>query len=131
MSAVKSENAVSERLLNIDWGKPDSTRQAAVAPQRDLRGKNVCCRIDEVFQHINAYRAIIDAGITSESLLAKSLISQANAIFNEAFVNLERRHAFARVFVDAPLGNRNGAEDITDLVVQEVAALQNILNSDA
>lgn len=131
MPAVKSDNAVSERLLNINWGKPDSNRQPAVAPQRDLRGKNVCCRIDEVFQHINAYRAIIDAGVTTESLLAKSLISQANAIFNEAFVNLERRYAFARVFVDAPLGARNGAEDITEIVIQEITALQNILSSDA
>ena len=65
-----------------------------------------------------------------EGLLARSLISQANAIFNEAFVNLEKRFGFAKVYVDGPVaGNQRAGEDITDLVIEEVLALQNILDA--
>ncbi len=132
MPGIKTDDHVSERLLSIDWGKPDSARQtrtpAQPRPARDLRGCNVCVQIDEVFHQINAYRALIDAEVAGEGLLARSLICQANAIFNQAFVNLERRHGFLKVFVDAPVGARN-AEDITDLVIEEVLALQNILDA--
>lgn len=128
MPSIKTDDKVSERLLSIDWGKPDSERMPAAVPERDLKGATVSVRIDEVFHHINAYRALIESDATGEGLLARSLISQANAIFNQAFVNLEKRHAFAKVYVDAPVGARN-AEDITDLVIAEVLAMQNILNA--
>ena len=103
MAVIKTDDKVSERLLSIDWGQP-SARQRAIAnaaPVRNLRGLEVCVRIDEVFQHINAYRALVEAEVAGEGLLARSLISQANAIFNEAFVNLEKRHGFSKVYVDA------------------------------
>lgn len=125
MHGIKTDDHVSERLLTIDWGKPDSERLPA-APQRDLAGCTVSVRIDEVFHHINAYRAMIESGST-EGLLARSLISQANAIFNQAFLNLEQRHRFLKVYVDAPCSQRH--EDVTDLVIEEVRALQNILDT--
>jgi hypothetical protein len=125
MPGIKTDDHISERLLTIDWGKPDSERRQA-APQPDLAGRNVSVRIDEVFQSINAYRALID--VAESSLLTRSLISQANAIFNQAFINLEQRHHFAKVYVDPPLGNHDSV-DITDFVVDEVRALQNILDT--
>jgi hypothetical protein len=126
MPGTKTEGKTSHRLLSIDWGQKDSTRNPKVNQQRDLTGRQVCVRIDEVFHHINAYRALVDAD-AGEGLLARSLISQANAIFNQAFVNLEARHKFSKVYVDGPVGGREGVEDITDLVIEEVLAMQNIL----
>jgi hypothetical protein len=95
MPVIKTDDKVSERLLSIDWGQPSARARAAEQPARDLKGKEVAVRIDEVFHHINAYRALIEAEVAGEGLLARSLISQANAIFNQAFVNLEKKHAFA------------------------------------
>ncbi len=133
MPAIKTDNQISERLLSIDWGHQASDRQAAVAPAQplpELRGHCVSVRIDEVFQHINAYRALVEAGIAADGMLARSLVSQANAIFNQAFVNLESRHGFTKVYVDAPLSHDHpNAKDITELVIAEVAGLQNILNT--
>lgn len=137
MPAVKTDDKVSERLLSIDWGQPPSERRAAVSapvkPALQLaKGATVSVRIDEVFQHINAYRAMIEADVPRESMLARSLVAQANAVFNQAFVNLESRYAFARVFVDSPLAHpRPGVSDITDIVIDEVLSLQNILNTAA
>ncbi|MBX3473441.1 MAG: hypothetical protein KF754_03595 [Planctomycetes bacterium] len=132
MPAIKTDAQVSERLLSIDWGQQPSGRQAVAAPAPELRGKSVSVRIDEVFQNINAYRALVDAGIAADGMLARSLVSQANAIFNQAFVNLESRFGFTRVFVDAPLASeQRGAVDITELVIAEVVSLQNILNTNA
>jgi hypothetical protein len=132
MPGIKTDDHVSERLLSIDWGKPDSNRQPEIPaqdpPPRDLKGRCVCVRIDEVFHHISAYRALIDAEVEAEGLLARSLIAQANAVFNQAFVNLEKRHGFSKVFVDAPVGARN-IDDITGLVIQEVHALQRMLDT--
>lgn len=130
MPAIKTDNQVSERLLSIEWGQQPSNRQPAVAePAPDLRGKSVSVRIDEVFAHINAYRALVDAGIAADGMLARSLTSQANAIFNQAFVNLEQRFGFHKVYVDAPLTHEHpGAADITEIVIAEVISLQNILN---
>lgn len=133
MSGIKTDDHVSERLLSIDWGKPPSGRQNWIQPSerkpviRDLKGKNVSVKIDEVFENINAYRALIEAEISQEGLLARSLISQANAIFNQAFVTLEKAHGFAKVYVDVPVGEHL-SEDITDIVIDEVIRLQNILN---
>jgi hypothetical protein len=133
MSGIKTDDHVSERLLSIDWGKPPSGRQNWVKPSernavvRDLKGKNVSVKIDEVFENINAYRALIEAEISQEGLLARSLISQANAIFNQAFVGLEKAHGFVKVYVDVPAGDHL-SEDITDLVIEEVIRLQNILD---
>ncbi|MCK6439064.1 MAG: hypothetical protein L6Q71_02545 [Planctomycetes bacterium] len=86
-------------------------------------------RIDEVFQHITAFRAIVDNQIPESSLLGRSLRAQANAIFNQAFFNLQARFGFAEVYVDTP-GNgmrRADTNDITDVVVHEVLRLQRIL----
>jgi hypothetical protein len=131
MPGIKHDEKVSERLLSIDWGQPSArARKVAVAQPRDLKGREVSVRIDEVFHHINAYRALIEAEVQGEGLLARSLISQANAIFNQAFVNLEKRHGFSKVFVDGPVAQaRHAAEDITDLVIEEVLAMQNILDA--
>jgi hypothetical protein len=130
MPVFKTDDKVSERLLSIDWGQPSARlRAAANQPVRELKGLEVCVRIDEVFHHINAYRALIEAEVQGEGLLARSLISQANAIFNQAFVNLEKRHGFAKVYVDAPVASGRKTEDITDLVIEEVLALQNILDA--
>ncbi len=131
MPAIKTDNQVSERLLSIEWGQTASDRQPAVAaPAPDLRGKTVSVRIDEVFQHINAYRALVEAGVSADGMLARSLTSQANAIFNQAFVNLESRFGFTKVFVDAPLNHEHpNAADITSIVIAEVISLQNILNT--
>src|SRR5690606_11202894 len=127
MPGIKADDKVSDRLLSIDWGQPSARQRAAQqpAPARDLKGLEVCVRIDEVFHHINAYRALVEAEVAGEGLLARSLISQANAIFNEAFVNLEKRFGFSKVYVDAPAASRKSSEDITDLVIEEVLALQN------
>ena len=136
MPAIKTDDKVSERLLSIDWGQPPSERRAAVSaplkPLPSLKGATVSVRVDEVFQHINAYRAMIEADVPRESMLARSLVAQANAVFNQAFVNLESRFAFARVFADAPLAPaRPGVADITDIVIDEVLSLQSILNTAA
>ena len=127
MPVIKTDDKVSERLLSIDWGQPSARQRAAAQPARELKGLDVCVRIDEVFHHINAYRALIEAEVAGEGLLARSLISQANAIFNQAFVNLEKRHGFSKVFVDGPVAHRG--EDITELVIDEVLAMQNILDA--
>ena len=131
MPVFKTDDKVSERLLSIDWGQPSARLRAAAnaQPIRELKGLEVSVRIDEVFHHINAYRALIEAEVQGEGLLARSLISQANAIFNQAFVNLEKRHGFAKVYVDAPVAGGHKTEDITDLVIEEVLALQNILDA--
>ena len=132
MPGTKTDDKVSERLLSIDWGQPSARQRAAALPEpaRDLKGLEVSVRIDEVFHHINAYRALIEAEVSGEGLLARSLITQANAIFNQAFVNLEKRHGFAKVYVDGPVTkDRRNAEDVTELVIAEVLALQNILDA--
>ncbi|MCA8914069.1 MAG: hypothetical protein KDB90_01555 [Planctomycetes bacterium] len=132
MPTIKTDDKVSERLLSIDWGQPSARQRAAQqpAPGRELKGLEVSVRIDEVFHHINAYRALVEAEVAGEGLLARSLITQANAIFNQAFVNLEARYSFAKVYVDGPVAkDRRAAEDITDLVIAEVLALQNILEA--
>jgi hypothetical protein len=130
MPVIKTDDKVSERLLSIDWGQPSARQRAANQPARELKGLEVCVRIDEVFHHINAYRALIEAEVQGEGLLARSLISQANAIFNQAFVNLEKRHGFSKVYVDGPVASeRHAGEDITELVIDEVLAMQNILDA--
>jgi hypothetical protein len=134
MPAIKTDDKVSERLLSIDWGQPPSERRPAVSaaakPAPQLKGATVSVRIDEVFHHINAYRAMLEADVPRESMLARSLIAQSNAVFNQAFVNLESRYEFSRVFADAPLAQpRPGVADITDLVIDEVMSLQTILNA--
>lgn len=132
MPGIKTDQKISDRLLSIDWGQPSArlrANQNATPETRDLTGLNVSVKIDEVFQHINAYRALVDAEVTGEGLLARSLISQANAIFNEAFVNLEKRHGFKKVYVDAPVGKDPNIADVTELVIEEVLALQNILDA--
>lgn len=123
MSPVKTDQQVSERLLNIDWGKPQSGRQEPVKLSANVR-----VRIDDVFAHINAYRAIVDSGLNSESLLAQSLISQANAIFNQAFLNLQSQYGIEAVYADAPVHHAE-MDDATDLVIAEVIKLQNIINA--
>ncbi|KAA0209639.1 hypothetical protein EDM80_14430 [bacterium] len=132
MPAIKSDAKQSERLLNIDWGQPQSGRQqpvaAAQAPAK--LSAQVRVRIDDVFAQINAYRAIVDSGINTESLLAQSLISQANAIFNQAFMNLQAIHGFETVYADTPVEHAN-IDDVTDLVIAEVLKLQSILNPQA
>lgn len=133
MPGFKTDEKVSDRLLSIDWGQPSARLRKLrnsnrARPPRDLTGVNVSVRIDEVFKHINAYRALVEAEIVGAGLLARSLIAQANAIFNEAFINLEKRHGFKKVYVDAPVGDHN-AEDVTDLVIEEVLVLQNILDA--
>ena len=134
MAAVKSGNKVSERLLSIDWGQPPSGRRPSV-PEPDVRPEPVpsfrvavAVRIDDVFNHINAYRAILEGGIEGEGLLGRSLIRQANAIFNEAITNLQNRFGFRRVYMDSPVGARSECDDLTDLVIDEVLKLQNVLN---
>lgn len=132
MPGIKTDDKISERLLSIDWGQPDSGRAPRVSdrqPAVSLAGKAVSVRIDEVFQHINAYRALVETETSAEGLLARSLISQANAVFNQAFVNLEKAHGFAKVYVDAPVGEHRNAVDITEMVIAEVLALQNILDA--
>ena len=137
MAAIKTDKEISERLLQIDWGKPPSGRARGVdsgrakhAPQVDYSGADVGVRIDEVFSHINAYRALQECGLGSGGLLAQSLISQANAVFNQAFSNLKSRHGFNRVYVDAPfLGGHHDAPDITGLVIDEVVELQGVLGT--
>jgi hypothetical protein len=123
MSTVKTDKQVSERLLNIDWGQAPSGRQEPAKLSAQVR-----VRIDDVFAHINAYRAIVDSGLNSESLLAQSLISQANAIFNQAFLNLQAIHGFEAVYADAPVEHAH-MDDATDLVIAEVLKLQNIINA--
>ena len=122
MSAIKSDQQQSERLLNIDWGQAPSNRQPAAR-----QPAQVSVRVDDVFAKINAYRAIVDGGINSESLLAQSLISQANAIFNQAFLNLQAIYGFDTVFADGPINHSADIEDVTDLVIAEVQKLQTII----
>lgn len=136
MPVIKTDDKISERLLSIDWGQQQSDRMPAPAaapqPVVELRNAAVTVRIDEVFHNINAYRAFMESGISRESMLAKSLISQANAIFNQAFVNLESRHGFARVYMDVPMERaKSGMTDITELAVEEVLSLQSILRTAA
>ena len=130
MSAIKTDTHASERLLTIDWGQPPSGRQNPIADAKAPAKltAQVRVRIDDVFTHINAYRAIVDSGINNESLLANSLISQANAIFNQAFLNLQAIYGFETVFADAPIEHANSSDDITDLVIAEVLKLQSIVN---
>lgn len=127
MAAIKTDKQVSERLLNIDWGQPPSDRMPAVAAP-DVRGMAVAVRIDEVFQNINAYQAMLGAGVPQESMLGRSLVAQANAIFNQACVNLEQRMGFSRVFVASPVHQPRDV-DITPQVIDEVISLQRILNT--
>lgn len=133
MPAIKTDDKVSERLLSIDWGQQPSDRQQAVpaaAPALgDLRGATVSVRIDDVFHAINAYRAFVDAGVPNTGMLARSLIAQANAIFSQALVNLESRFGFSRVFHAPLVHGQTGATDITDIVIEEVDRLQNILKA--
>lgn len=123
MPPVKTDKQASERLLNIDWGQAPSGRQEPAKLTANVR-----VRIDDVFAHINAYRAIVDSGLNSESLLAQSLISQANAIFNQAFLNLQSLHGIEAVYADAPVHHAH-MDDATDLVIAEVVKLQNIINA--
>lgn len=134
MAAIKTEGHTSERLLSIDWGKPPSGRQTVIpeAPPFVPTSAKVRVRIDEVFAHINAYRALVDTGISHDGLLASSLIGQANALFNQAFLNLKTRYGLETVFVDPPLSaQEDSIEDVTELVVHEVLRLQNILGADS
>ena len=88
-----------------------------------------CVRIDEIFAHITAYRAIVDNAIVANSLLAQTLRAQANAIFNTAFANLQARYGYASIFVDAPVRNADARklDDITEIAVHEVLKLQGLL----
>ena len=112
-----------------------ATVDAAVACAIDAAGDaythraTASVKIDEVFSHITAFRAIVDNGIPETSLLGRSLRAQANAIFNQAFFNLQARLGFAEIYIDTP-GNveRQGKlDDITEVVVHEVLRLQRIL----
>jgi hypothetical protein len=131
MPAIKTDREISERLLSIDWGQEDSLRQVAAATELpEVRGQSVRLRVDEVFGRINAYRALRELGVAGAGLLGRSLISQANAVFNAACVALEERLGFTRVYVDPPLGSPQATlQDITDLVIAEINAMQNLLDS--
>ena len=86
-------------------------------------------QIDEVFQHITAFRALIDNEIPESSMLGRSLRAQANAVFNQAFFNLQARYGFAEVYIDAPGDDVeiDNQLDITNVVTHEVLRLQRIL----
>lgn len=127
MPTIKSNAEISERLLSIDWGQESARQRKADQEVPDVKGQDVQVRVDEVFSHINAYRAIVEAGVAQDGMLARSLIQQANAVFNDAFANLERQMGFRRVFVDSPVGNKSNITDITEWVINEVESLQSIL----
>lgn len=129
MSAIKTDQQVSDRLLQIDWGQPPSGRHdsIAAAPPRAPITTDVRVRLDEVFQHINAYRALVDSNAATDGLLARSLINQANAIFNQAVLNLQTRFNVETVYVDGPLNEADQTlDDITDWLIHEVQVLQNV-----
>ena len=118
VAEADTEEAVDDTYFVIDDEGTD-----AVAPQ-------VSVRVDEIFQHITAFRALVDNGIPEESLLGRSLRAQTNAVFNQAFFNLQARYGFAEAFVDAPLGEVNDGKptmDITDVAISEVLRLQRII----
>ncbi|MCC6575460.1 MAG: hypothetical protein IT462_16910 [Planctomycetes bacterium] len=130
MPATKTERQVSERLLTIDWGQPPSGRHDAIAgaPARAPITTDVRVRLDEVFQHINAYRALVDSAAPVDGLLARSLVNQANAIFNQGVLNLQKRFNIETVYVDGPLNEADQSlDDITAWLVHEVQALQNVV----
>lgn len=129
MAATKTDRQVSERLLNIDWGQPPSGRLDPVspAPARAPITTDVRVRLDEVFQHINAYRALVDANASANGMLARSLVNQANAIFNQAVLNLQTRFGIETVYLDGPLNPADPAlDDITAWLVREVQTLQSL-----
>ncbi len=129
MPATKTERQISERLLNINWGQPPSARQEAVAdaPMRAPITTDVRVRLDEVFQHINAYRALVDSGASVDGMLARSLVNQANALFNQAVLNLQTRFNVETVYVDGPLNEADQAlDDITGWLIREVQTLQQV-----
>lgn len=94
------------------------------------RTESVSVRIDEVFQQIRAYRAVIDNRISENSLLGRSLLAQANAVFNTAFLNLQARFGFIDIYADAPgAARRADMDDATAYAVEEVLRLQGLLSS--
>ena len=127
-------NIVEDEQVSAE-GDVRATVDAAVACALDAAGEaythqaTASVRMDEVFGHITAFRAIVDNEIPESSLLGRSLRAQSNAIFNQAFFNLQARLGFDEVYVDTP-GNvieKDNVEDITEIVVHEVLRLQRIL----
>lgn len=99
-------------------------------PVVDRTEATASVRIDEVFNHIAPYRALIDNGVSSASLLGRQLMAQANALFNTAFLNIQARYGYADIYVDAPIHDEElpeSREDITALAVHEVLRLQRLI----
>ena len=87
----------------------------------------VTVRIDEVFAEIRPYRALVDGQVAGASMLGRSLLAQANAIFNTAFLNLQAEFGFTQIFCDTP-GAPASAEmdDVTEWAIAEVRRLQRL-----
>lgn len=91
----------------------------------------VTLRIDEVFASIAPYRALTENSIDERSLLGRSLLAQANAIFNTAFLNLQQRIGFVDVYAASPFGDDDDDSaprwDVTSAAVNEVLRLQRLI----
>lgn len=88
---------------------------------------SVTVRIDEVFAEIRPYRALVDGQISSASMLGRSLLAQANAIFNTAFLNLQSEFGFTQIFCDAPgAAPSPEMDDVTEWAIAEARRLQRL-----
>jgi len=117
--------------VDLNDDQPEAEPQAASPSLRLLSNipttNAVSVRIDEVFAEIRPYRALIDGQVKGGSMLGRSLLAQANAIFNTAFLNLQVEFGFTQVLCDAPLAAPSpDHDDITDWAIAEVKRLQRL-----
>jgi hypothetical protein len=124
--AATNDSALDEDalILQLEAQAP----AAPVAAPKALSAPAVSVRIDEVFHQIRAYRAVVENNISENSLLGRSLMAQANAVFNTAFLNLQARFGFIDIYADIPgCDPRPELDDATPFAIGEVLRLQGLI----
>ncbi|MCA8940289.1 MAG: hypothetical protein KDB07_10790 [Planctomycetes bacterium] len=104
----------------------DRNTESAKAKLPNLDGAPARVQIDQVFRYIAPYAAVIDNKISETSLLGRSLLAQANAVFNTAFLNLQAKLGYSDIYADT-VSNDNSYFDITEFAIEEVMRLQRLV----
>lgn len=83
-------------------------------------------RLDEVLAQITPYTAMRELQVSPNSMLGRTMLANANALLSTLFLNLQADYGYADIYTEGLDGVADGAEDATELAINEVLRLQGL-----